>query len=95
LGGEGAGAGDCIMDFGSLNITQLVIRDLETQRLGVQRLVVEHLELHLGPLLLLCMMLALLSLVAASVSTVCHHRWRRRREAMKYRRFDEVPGGAT
>ena len=66
-----------------LNITDLDIRDLKTQLLTVHELTVEQLSLHLGPWVLLCMCLALLSLVALSVSTVRYHA-RERRSLSKY-----------
>ena len=61
------------MDFDSLNITRLEIRDLETKKLGVQQLTVESMQLQLSTPVEVVLCLAMVTFLLMCVSTVCYH----------------------
>ena len=78
-----------------LNITDLGIQDLTTTQLTVEHLTVQQLQLQIGPWMMLALFVALLSVVALSVSTIRYHARESSYEKAGYRSLLGVEAVAT
>ena len=81
------------MDFDSLNITRLGIRDLETHELGVQQLSVARLSMKMSVPTEVLLFLTMMCFLLMCLSTVCYHHHRLNQMRVSKRSGDYIRVG--